>query len=226
MGQWDGGEAAAGLATGRGDGSTAETVRNDGHRARAFGRQGKRSVRNPRRAAEQCGRRRRRGGGEEVCVRHMDLFRIAIGQLPHVPVFPAFNRFGHSPRLLVACSRFAGAQDRFAVYHRGGLYITQRRWVGVGPRLLRVRRVVPPMGRRIPRGKSLAAERASLFVGQAPTRGNANALRVFAEHNVQVVLFPPHLTHVLQPVDLSWGGDVSRRSSPPSYIRCQGTRIY
>jgi hypothetical protein len=60
-----------------------------------------------------------------VCVKDMNLFRIAIGQLSHVTVFPAFNRFGHGPRPFVVLPRLAGAQGRFAVYHRSRLYITQ-----------------------------------------------------------------------------------------------------
>ena len=43
-----------------------------------------------------------------------------------------------------------------------------------------------------------------LFVDSAPTRGNLDALRIFQQHNVMVITFPPHLTHVLQPVDVAW----------------------
>ena len=43
-----------------------------------------------------------------------------------------------------------------------------------------------------------------LFVDSAPTRGNLEALAVFQQHNVLVITFPPHLTHVLQPVDVAW----------------------
>jgi hypothetical protein len=43
-----------------------------------------------------------------------------------------------------------------------------------------------------------------LFLDQAQGRGDAYAMGIFAAHNVTVVLLPPHLTHVLQPVDLVW----------------------
>jgi hypothetical protein len=43
-----------------------------------------------------------------------------------------------------------------------------------------------------------------LFLGQAPTRGDADAMRVFAAHNVTIMFVPPDLTHVLQPVDPAW----------------------
>jgi hypothetical protein len=42
-----------------------------------------------------------------------------------------------------------------------------------------------------------------LILDQALTRGHAQAMRIFAEHNVTIVLFPTHLTHVQQPVLLA-----------------------
>jgi hypothetical protein len=50
----------------------------------------------------------------------------------------------------------------------------------------------------------LVGQRAALFLDNAPTRRNSEAMHVFPQHNVMVVLFPPHLTHVMQPVDVSW----------------------
>jgi hypothetical protein len=43
-----------------------------------------------------------------------------------------------------------------------------------------------------------------LFVDSAQTRGNLEALEIFRQHNVLVITFPPHPTHVLQPVDEAW----------------------
>ena len=50
----------------------------------------------------------------------------------------------------------------------------------------------------------MPGQQAVLFVDGAPTRGNVRALEIFQEHGVLVITFPPHLTHVLQPVDVSW----------------------
>jgi hypothetical protein len=93
--------------------------------------------------------------------------------------------------------------------------------MGVGTRLLRVRSVVCEWIDCYRAERGWPAERAVLLLDQAPARGDAEAMRIFAAHNVTVVLFPPHLTPVLQPVDLgskprspflrkrwgaSWGG--------------------
>jgi hypothetical protein len=48
-------------------------------------------------------------------------------------------------------------------------------------------------------------ERAVLLPDQAPTREKAAVVRVFGEHNATVVLFPPDLARVMQPVDMSRG---------------------
>jgi hypothetical protein len=50
----------------------------------------------------------------------------------------------------------------------------------------------------------LQGKPAILVLDNAPTRACARALETFRAHNVHVVTFPPHLTHVLQPIDVSW----------------------
>jgi hypothetical protein len=72
-----------------------------------------------------------REGGKVVCLKDMKLFRIKIGKLPHVTVFPAFNRFGHGPPLFVVLPRFVRAQRRDAAHHRGRLHLMQSKsgWV-------------------------------------------------------------------------------------------------
>ena len=50
------------------------------------------------------------------------------------------------------------------------------------------------------------------------------AMRVFLEHNVRVILFPPHMTHVLQPVDICWAGQFKAKMGDAwnPYLRKQG----
>jgi hypothetical protein len=70
--------------------------------------------------------------------------------------------------------------------------------------------VVLPIDRLLPSAPRQAgrqAERGVLFPDQAPTQGDADAMRIFAEQIATFVSFPPHLTqlaHVLQRVDLAW----------------------
>jgi hypothetical protein len=44
---------------------------------------------------------------------------------------------------------------------------------------------------------------AVLFLDNCKTHCVERALRTFADHNVKVISFPPHMTHVLQPIDVS-----------------------
>ena len=47
-------------------------------------------------------------------------------------------------------------------------------------------------------------QEAVLFVDGAPTRGNVRALEIFRSNGIRLITFRPHLTHILQPVDVSW----------------------
>ena len=49
-------------------------------------------------------------------------------------------------------------------------------------------------------------------------------MRVFLEHNVRVILFPPHMTHVLQPVDICWARQFKAKMADAwnRYLRKQG----
>jgi hypothetical protein len=63
--------------------------------------------------------------------------------------------------------------------------------LGIGTRLLRVRKAFLRRDRRLQRREERRwqAERAVLFLDRASTQGDAEAMRVFAAHNV-TVLFP------------------------------------
>jgi hypothetical protein len=56
-----------------------------------------------------------------------------------------------------------------------------------------------------------------------PTRRNSKAIHVFRQHNVIVVLFPPHLMHVMQPVDVSWAKGVQGQDGGGLAALLQGT---
>jgi hypothetical protein len=43
-----------------------------------------------------------------------------------------------------------------------------------------------------------------LVLDNAPTRGDLAALQFLAEKHILVVTLPPHLTHVMQPIDVCW----------------------
>jgi hypothetical protein len=68
--------------------------------------------------------------------------------------------------------------------------------VGIGASCLRLIGVLP------------RSERGSAFIDRASMRGKLEALAVFRGHNVPVVAYPPHLAHVLQPVDAAWARSV------------------
>jgi hypothetical protein len=52
--------------------------------------------------------------------------------------------------------------------------------------------------------QNLAGRPAIPLMDNAPTRACQRALETFREHNVRVVTLPPRLTHVMQPIDVSW----------------------
>jgi hypothetical protein len=117
-----------------------------------------------------------------------------------------FNSFGDGPPLFVVVPIFVSAQTRFqsSIYRRK-LYVADScsgwvagqipdewaewlcQWLGIY---------------RAERG--LEAEPAVLFLDNAPSRNRERAMQVFLEHNVRVILFSPHMTHVMQPVDICW----------------------
>jgi hypothetical protein len=47
-------------------------------------------------------------------------------------------------------------------------------------------------------------EPAILVLDNAPTRGDLQALQTLAAAHIHVVSLPPHLTHIMQPVDVCW----------------------
>jgi hypothetical protein len=47
-------------------------------------------------------------------------------------------------------------------------------------------------------------ETAIPVVDNAPTRADLVALQLLASNHIHVVTFPPHLTHILRPVDACW----------------------
>jgi hypothetical protein len=107
-----------------------------------------------------------------VCLKDMKLFRIKIGKMPHVVVFPAFNRFGHGPPLFIVLPRFISAQRRFAAHHRGRLYLTQSKagWAS-GAASCEFAEWLCEWVDAYRAERGWDAERAVSFLDQAPTRG-------------------------------------------------------
>jgi hypothetical protein len=52
--------------------------------------------------------------------------------------------------------------------------------------------------------QNLADHPAILLMDNAPPSACQRALETFRPHNVRGVILPPHLTHVMQPIDVSW----------------------
>jgi hypothetical protein len=207
MGRLDGGEAGIAPPGGGIVGSTAPFVRNDGDRPRGVGDEGSAmsGVREDLRYnADEVGVGLPTGG-RIACLMEMKPFRIRIGRLHSVTVFPCLQQIRGQPPLFVVLPEFAGAQDCFAVCHRSRLYITQSPsgWVSA-PVLCEFAAWFCEWVDSYGAERGWQPERAVLFLGQAPTLAKADALRALAGHNGTVVVFPPHLTRVLQPADVPW----------------------
>jgi hypothetical protein len=50
----------------------------------------------------------------------------------------------------------------------------------------------------------MEGKRAVLVLDSAPTRACRQAVEIIRAQNVRVVTFPPHLMHILQPIDVLW----------------------
>ena len=140
-----------------------------------------------------------------VCLEGCRLFRLWGKKLPHVTVFPVFNCYGEGPPPFIVLPEFVSAQTRFRTIHQHRVYVTQSKtgWV-THPVFKEWTQWVCRWLDKYREERNLVGHPVILFVDNAPTRRNREAMDLFRRHNVRVILFPPHLTHVLQPVDWCW----------------------
>jgi hypothetical protein len=130
--------------------------------------------------------------GKLVCLPGCRFLRLRGETLPHFTVFPVFNCFGDGPAPFIVIPEFRSAQARFARIHRRKVYIAQSRsgWVSYKECAVWVCLWLE----KFREDHGLLGQPAALFLDNAPTRRNSEAMHVFRQHNVIVVLFPPHLT--------------------------------
>jgi hypothetical protein len=114
------------------------------------------------------------------------------------PCFQCPNCFGDGPPPFVVIPEFSRRGARF-VTHRRKVYIMQsgaRRASHKEFKEWAVR-----AARRRSGGSRTRETTHALFLDNALTRGNSEAMRVFQHHSVMVVLPSPHPAHVMKPED-------------------------
>ena len=140
-----------------------------------------------------------------ICLPGSRLFRLRGKKLPHFTVFPLFNKFGEGPAPFIVIPELLSAQARFRTIHRRKVYIAQSRSGWVTQHVFQEwAEWVCDWLEKYRKDRGLLGQQAVLILDNAPTRSSRQAMQLFRSHNVLVILLPPHLTHVLQPVDLCW----------------------
>ena len=143
--------------------------------------------------------------GKLICLPGTRLFRLAGRKFAHFTVFPVFNAFGQGPPPFIVMPNFVSAQRRFQAIHRRRAYLAQSRSGWVTHQVIKEwAEWVCEWLDKFREEQGLPGHVAVLFLDNAPTRSNMEAMEIFRMHNVRVILLPPHLTHVLQPVDVCW----------------------
>ena len=131
-------------------------------------------------------------------------FERKADRMPHFTVMPCFNAEGIGPRPMLVVPNlqsarivFQGLADRCLITTSPNGWVVAETWVEWTTAFCEW---IESYRERL----NAPNQTVILFVDSAPTRGNLEALAIFRQHNVMVVTFPPHLTHVLQPVDVAW----------------------
>ena len=133
--------------------------------------------------------------------------RVFVGEkdrLPHFTALPCINPRGDGPLPMLVVPSLVSAREVFAQWSPD-CYITtsESGWVG-GTTWMEWAQMFCEWLETYRQQQGAVDQQAILFVDSAPTRGNVGVLEFFRAHNVMVITFPPHLTHVLQPVDATW----------------------
>jgi hypothetical protein len=147
--------------------------------------------------------------GRVISSLEQTVFRKKQAKLPHFTVGACFNRLGARPPMLIVIPQILQktVDSSLKIYVESGraqLVASAKGWV--------TERVFTEFAKQfcswLETYRREKTERESspavLFIDNAPTHNAREAMDIFKAHNVMVITYPPHLTHVMQPVDVSW----------------------
>jgi hypothetical protein len=147
--------------------------------------------------------------GRVISSLEQNVFRKKQGKLPHFTVGACFNMHGAHPPWLIVIPQILqktvnSSLKRYIESGTAQLVASAKGWV--------TERVFTEFAKQfcswLQTYRRERPERESspavLFIDNAPTHNAREAMEIFRNHNVMVITYPPHLTHVMQPVDVSW----------------------
>ena len=144
--------------------------------------------------------------GKAVVTGDEQLFSPQGRKTPHVTLGACFNCRGDSPPPLLVMAGPQCALEELASLHGRSLWLCVNhsgwvdriifrqwcQWFAAWVVQMRAQWGLGP------------EEEAILVLDNAPTRGDLTALEFLAANRIHVVTLPPHLTHIMQPVDVCW----------------------
>jgi hypothetical protein len=134
------------------------------------------------------------------------LFTEKPRRTPHVTVAPCFNNRGDAPPPLLVFPGPVCAMRELEALQARSLWITIsskgwvdrkvfRQWCQWFAEWIAQKRAEWGLPSETP---------ALLVMDNAPTRADLAGLQMLSEMNIILVTLPPHLTHIMQPVDVCW----------------------
>jgi hypothetical protein len=138
-----------------------------------------------------------------ICTPEQRVFRQEEEKSAHLTVMLCVNRRGEGPIPMVVVPNLASCRREFRAIHGSDAHLTTSPsgWVD-GEGWIEFARLFCECVDSRRRTRESTDEPVALFVDNAPTRSNVEALRIFRDHNVRLLTFVPHATHVQQPIDV------------------------
>jgi hypothetical protein len=147
--------------------------------------------------------------GQVISSSEQRVFRKRQGKLPHFTIGPCINMSGEHPPVLIVLPQILQktVNETLKWFIDDGkvhLVASAKGWV--------TERVFTEFAKQFCDWlQSFRREKpnredspAILFIDNAPTHNAREAMDIFKAHNVKVITFPPHMTHIMQPIDVSW----------------------